>query len=244
MNGIIGKRSAAGVLGVVAMMVAVSGCDSAAASRSVPGNSVAASVPPDWYGDKPVLRTQVDAARGRLWALTAEGVELYDAATRRKLAQIALPDWTWVGMQFACPPDLAIGPRGEAVISSNVVPTLWRVDPVSLAASKHDLALEEDSGKDVGITALVFSAQQGAYLAVSAAHGSLWRIDPRLARAQKIPLSEPLPKSCTLAIAPREPDRRPIRAVSMCVRGEKGDWTVAFAPDQRFGYVRPGQCMI
>src|SRR5260221_10304719 len=124
MNGIIGKRSAAVVLGVVAMMFAVSGCDSDAASRSVPRISVAASVPPDWYGNKPVLRYQVDAARGRLWALTAEGVELYDAATRHMIAQIALPDWTWVGPQFACPPDLALGPRGEAVISSNVIPTL------------------------------------------------------------------------------------------------------------------------
>jgi len=244
MNGIFSRRSAAGVLGVVAMMVAVSGCDSDAASRSVPRISVAASVSPDWYGDKPVLRTQVDAARGRLWALTAEGVELYDATTRRKLAQIALPDWVSAGLKYSCPPDLAIGPRGEAVISSNVVPTLWRIDPVTLAASKHDLVVDDDKGRDIGFTALAFSAQQGAYFAVSAAHGSLWRIDPRLGRAQNVPLSEPLPKTCTLAIAPREPDRRAIRAVGFCVRGEGGDWTVAFAPDQRFGYVRPGQCMI
>jgi len=186
----------------------------------------------------------MDAARGRLWALTADGVDLYDVASRQRLAQVALPGWTWVGRQFACPPDLALGPLGEAVVSSNVVPTLWRVDPASLAASKHEMALDEDKGRDVGITALAFSAQQRAYLAVSAAHGTLWRIDPRLARAQRVPLSEPLPKSCTLAIPPREPDRRAIRAVDFCVRGEEGDWTVAFAPDQRFGYVRPGQCNI
>jgi len=242
MNGIFSKRSAAVVLGVVAMMVAVSGCDSDAASLRAPENSVAVSVPADWYGDKPVLRYQVDAARGRLWVLTAEGVELYDAKTRDRIAQIALPDWTWVGPRFACPPDLAIGPLGEVIVSSNVVPTLWRVDPATLAASRHELALDEDKGRDVGITVIVYSVQQRAYFAVSAAHGSLWRIDPRLARAQGIPLSEPLPKSCTLAIPPREPDRRAIRAVDFCVRGEEGDWTVAFAPDQRFGYVRPGQC--
>ena len=243
MNGIIGKRSAAGVLGVVAMMVAVSGCDSDAASSSMPKASVTKSVPQDWYrGEQPMLRYQVDEARGRLWALTVEGVELYDAATRRKVAQIALPGWTWVGPEFACPPDLALGPLGEAVVSSNVVPTLWRVDPVSLAASRHDLALEEDSGRDVGITALAFSARQRAYFAVSAAHGSLWRIDSRLAVGQRIALSEPLPRSCTLAIPAREPDRRAIRAVSLCVRGEDGDWTVSLAPDQRSGYVRSGQC--
>ncbi len=245
MNGFIGKRSAASVLGVVAMTVAISGCDSDAASSGVPRTSVVESISQSWYRDeRPILRHQNDAARGRQWVLTADGVELYELSTGEQLAQIALPDWQWVGRQYACPPDLALGPDGEAVISSNVVSTLWRIDPVTLAASKHDLALDEDTGRDVGITALAFSTQQGAYFAVSAAHGSLWRVDRRLARAQRIPLSEPLPKSCTLAIPPRDPDRRAIRAVGLCVRGKEGDWTVAFAPDQRFGYVRAGQCMI
>ena len=244
MSGYISKRSAASVLGVVAMTVAVSGCDSDAASRSVPRISVVESISHSWYRDeRPILRHQNDAARSRQWVLTADGVELYELSTGEQLAQIALPDWTWVGPQFACPPDLAIGPRGEAVVSSNVVPTLWRVDSVTLVASKHDLAIE-DEGRDIGITALAYSAQQGAYFAVSPSQGSLWRIDPLLRRAQSVPLSEPLPKSCALAIPPREPDRRAIRAVGICVRSEEGDWTVAFAPDRRFGYVRPGQCMI
>jgi hypothetical protein len=245
MNGILSGRSAAKVLGVVAMMIAVSGCDSDAASPSAPKISIVEKSPQDWYrGERPILRSQVDAIRSRIWVLTMDGIALYEASTGEEVAQIRLPGWLWVGEQYACPPDLAIGYRGEAVISSNVVPTLWRVDPVTLVASRHDLAIDDDQGRDIGITALVFSAQQGAYFAVSAAHGSLWRIDSRLARAQGIPLSAPLPKSCTLAMAPREPDRRAIRAVGMCVRGEKGDWTVAFAPDQRFGYVRPGQCNI
>jgi hypothetical protein len=191
-----------------------------------------------------VLRQQNDAERGRHWVLTAEGVELYELSSGKLLAQIALPDWLWVGEEYACPPDLAIGYRGEVVVSSNVVPTLWRIDPVTLVASRHELAMEDDKGRDIGITGLAFSAQQGAYFAVSATHGALWRIDARLARAQSIPLSAPLPKSCTLAIPPREPDRRAMRAVGLCVRGEEGDWTIAFAPDQRFGYVRAGQCVI
>ena len=243
MNGILSRRSAAGVLGVVAMTIAVSGCDSSAASRSAPGIGVAESFSQIRYRDeRSVLRHQNDAERSRHWVLTADGVELYDLSSGELLVQIALPDWSWVGPQYACPPDLAVGYRGEVVISSNVVPTLWRIDPVTLVASRHDLAIEDDKGRDIGITALAFSAQQGTYFAVSAAHGSLWRIDPRLARAQSIPLSAPLPKSCTLAIPPREADRRAIRATALCVRGEEGDWTVALAPDQRFGYVRPGQC--
>ena len=186
MNGYIGKRSAASVLGVVAMTVAISGCDSDAASRSVPRTSVVESISHSWYRDeRPILRHQNDAARSRQWVLTADGVELYELSTGEHLAQIALPDWLWVGRQFASPPDLAIGPRGEAVISSNVVPTLWRIDPVTLVASKHDLALEDDSGRDIGFTALTYSTRQGAYFAFSSSHGSMWRIDTLFRRAQR-----------------------------------------------------------
>ena len=207
MNGIFSRRSAANVLGVMAMTIAVSGCDSGAGSGSVPRTRVAQSVFTSGNRDeRPVLRQQNDAERGRHWVLTAEGVELYELSSGKLLAQIALPDWLWVGEEYACPPDLAIGYRGEVVVSSNVVPTLWRIDPVTLVASRHELAMEDDKGKDIGITALAFSAQQGAYFAVSAAHGSLWRIDARLARAQSIPLAAPLPKTCMLAIPPRQPD--------------------------------------
>jgi hypothetical protein len=245
MNGIFSRRSAANVLGIAAMAVAVAGCDSDAASTSVPQASVAENIPQDWYrGERPILRSQADAARGRLWVLTSEGVELYEATTRRKVAQIALPDWLWVGEQYACPPDLAIGPRGEAVISSNVVPTLWRVDPVTLSASKHEPVLEDDSGKDIGFTGLAYSVQQGAFFAVSALHGTMWRIDPLLARARSIPLSAPLPKACGLAIQPRASDQRASRFAGFCVRADQGEWRVILAPDQRSGYVRPGQCMI
>jgi hypothetical protein len=227
----------------MAMMIAVSGCDSDAASRSVPKAGVVESIPHDWYqGERPILRSQADAARSRLWVLTSDGIELYDASTRQKIAQVALPDWLWVGESYACAPDLAIGPLGEAVISSNVVPTLWRVDPVTLAASKHELAIEDDTGHDIGFTALAYSAQQRAYFAVSPSHGSLWRIDQHLGRARSIPLSSSLPSTCGLTIPPRSPDQRVSQVVGLCVRGEEGDWTVNLTPDQRSGYVRPGHC--
>lgn len=245
MNGIISKRSAASILGVVAMTVAVSGCNSDAASSSAPTVSGVESTPQDWYpGERPILRSQTDAVRGRLWALTSEGVELYDATTRQRVAQIALPGWLWVSDQYSCPPDLAIGPGGEAIISSNVVSTLWRIDPVTLAARKHEPVLDVDTGKDVGFTGLAYSAQQGAYFAVSGIHGSMWRIDRFLEKARSVPLSAPLPKACRLAIPRREIDQRASGVVGFCVRSELGDWTVNLAPDQRSGYTRPGQCMI
>ena len=245
MNGIFSTRSTANVLGAVAIAVVVSGCDSDAASTGAPMTSVVESIPHDWYsGGQPILRSQADVVGGRLWVLTPEGVELYEAATHRKLAQIALPDWMWVDEQYACPPDLAIGPHGEAVISSNIVPTLWRIDAMTLKASKHELVLDEDQGKDVGFSGLVYSAQHREFFAVSALDGSMWRIDPLLRRAQAIPLSAPLPNACGLAMRPRESDRRASRLAAFCVRGDGGDWNVSLAPDQRSGYVRPGQCMI
>ena len=238
------KRSAANVFAVAAIAAAVAGCNSDAASIGAPEASVAMRTPQDWYrSGQPILRSQADAARNRIWILTLDGVALYEASTGVKVAQIPLPGWIWVGEQYACPPDLAIGPHGEAVISSNVVPALWRVDPVTRLASKHDLAIENDAGRDVGFSALAYSAQQQAYFAVSPSHGSLWRIDPQLGRAQRIPLSTSLPSACALTVPQRAPDQRAGQAVGFCVRGEEGDWTVSLAPDQRSGYVRAGQCL-
>jgi hypothetical protein len=243
MYGILSRRSAANVLGVVALAVAVVGCDSDAASRSAPTGSVAKSIPQDWYrGERPILRSQVDEIRSRIWVLTLDGVALHEASTGEKIAQIPLPGWLWVGEKFSCAPDLAIGPGGEAVVSSNVVPTLWRINPVTLAASEHELVLDDDTGKDIGFTGLVYSAQQGAYLAISAFQGSLWRIDPLLKRAQNISLSAPLPNACGLAIRPPELEKRASRFVGLCVRADQEDWVVNLAPDQRSGYVRAGQC--
>ena len=199
MNGLLNKRGAASVLGIAAIGVVVAGCTSGAASSGMPRPRVAESISQSWYRDeRPVLRHQNDASRSRQWVLTAEGVEVYEYSTGEQVAKIALPDWQWVGRKFACPPDLAIGPGGEAVISSNVVSTLWRIDSVTLAATKHDLAIAGDTGRDIGFTALAYSAQQGAYLAVSASQGSLWRIDPSLRRAQSVPLPAPLPSACGL----------------------------------------------
>ena len=190
MNGILSRCGIA-----MAVAIAIAGCD--AGADPVLGASVGNSSPDRVLGDPSVLRYQADRARGRLWALTPEGVELYDATSRQKVAQIALPDWVRVSEKYSCPPDLAIGPRGEVVVSSNVLPALWRVDPVTLAASKHDLVVDEDKGRDIGFTALTYSARLGAYFAVSPSQGSLWRIDPLLARAQNVPLSAPLkPGQC------------------------------------------------
>jgi hypothetical protein len=152
--------------------------------------------------------------------LTASGVFVFTLSTRQAVAHVSLPRWTWAGEAFSCPPDLAVGPKGEALISSNVESTLWRVDPV-------------------GFTGLTFTQARDALYAVSH-HGALWRIDPLLRRAQKVDLSTPMPRACGIATRTRK--NGVTRFFGLCVRGQQGGWTVHLAPDRRFGYVIARPC--
>src|SRR5881396_1575300 len=79
---------------------------------------------------QPASHVQSDPPRQRAWQLTGDGVLAGDAA-------VPLPGWIRAEESYACPPELAVGPKGEAVITSNVVPTLWRVDPETLAVTEH-----------------------------------------------------------------------------------------------------------
>jgi hypothetical protein len=131
------------------------------------------------------IRYQADASRDRIWTLTRNGVELQLRAKPGKTT-IELPDWAWVDTQWACPPDLAIGPKGEALITSNVVPTLWKVDPETLAVTVHPLLLGSDTQRDFGFSRLVYSRDKGAFIATSDVFPSAWEIDAQLSSARKI----------------------------------------------------------
>jgi hypothetical protein len=115
----------------------------------------------------------------RVWQLTRDGVTAGSIS-------VSIPGWIRAGEAYACPPELAVGPKGEAVVTSNVVPTLWRIDPETLAVTEHRLALDADKDRDVGFSSLAYSPRHAAYFAVSAAHGSRWRIDTQLQRAEKL----------------------------------------------------------
>jgi hypothetical protein len=177
--------------------------------------------------ERSVLRVREDAQRDRLWVLRPNGLHLYSLKTRQLLRHIALPGWYWAGEPYSCAPDVAIGPHGEALVTSDVAPVLWRVDPRSLTVGVRELALDADNHMDVGFTGLVYAPQHSAYLAVSYA-GSLWRIDTGLSQARKIPLSAPLAQACGISVRP-----------TLCVRGEDKDWVIELAPDARSGRVSP-----
>ncbi len=137
------------------------------------------------------------AAAEQTWVLNTDGVYLQQA--RKARVEIKLPEWQWAHEPYACLPAIAMGPRGEALVTSNVLPVLWKIDPQTLAVTVHHLQLDADTDKDVGFSGLVYSARDAAYFAVSELHGTLWRIDPLLRRAQKIALSEPVggARGCT-----------------------------------------------
>jgi hypothetical protein len=173
------------------LMAVTGGCDSNAA---LPPTPLAAAEVASTLFDFPETRSRTDAARRRIWLLTHEGVFVQDGAGPVKSLQ--LPDWQWAGAPYGCLPDLAIGPKGEAIVTSDVLPTLWRIDPETLAVSVHPLVLDADADRDVGFSGITWSPRHGAYFAVSHGQGSLWRIDPLLRRAQKVALSDLGNASC------------------------------------------------
>jgi hypothetical protein len=142
------------------------------------------------------IRHQLDSERNRVWLLTGEGVAIYDAAAPEKVLRVPLPGWQFAGEPYGCLPDLALGPKGEAVISSDVVPVLWRIDPQSLAVTRHELQLDADIDKDVGFTFLTYLPGPAEFLAVSGLHGTVWRIDPQLRQAHKMSYQVPRKKNC------------------------------------------------
>ena len=179
------------------------------------------------------LRYRAQPERAQAWVIDAGELLLEQSGKPRRA--ITLPDWQWARQPYACAPDIALGPRGEVVVTSNVVPVLWKVDPETLKVSVHRLELDSDADKDVGFSALVYSERNGAYFAVSGLHGSLWRIDPLLRRAQKVGLSQSLRGACAVSVQRQE---RPSIFSRLCVRGE----SVSLAPDQRSAYVQPAGC--
>jgi hypothetical protein len=176
------------------------------------------------------LRYRGQPERARAWVLDADGLFLEQAGKPRRPVRLA--DWTWAGQPYACAPDIAIGPRGEIVVTSNVVPVLWKIDPDTLAVSVHRLELDADTDKDVGFSGLAYSERDGAYFAVSELHGTLWRIDPRLRRAQKIALSGSVRGACAMSMQRQELTSRFSR---LCLDGRN----VHLSPDQRSAYVQP-----
>jgi hypothetical protein len=186
-----------------------------------------------WFTAAVFLTLSGSAAAARSWFI--EDGNLFLEQTGKPRRAVEIPGWHLADELFACAPGLAVGPRGEVVVTSNIEPVLWKIDPQSLAVSVHYLQLDADNDKDVGFSGLVYSERKGAYFAISGLHGSLWRIDPLLRRAQKVGLSEPLRGACALST---QSQQRPSRLGRLCLYGNSID----LAPDQRSARIRAAGC--
>lgn len=180
------------------------------------------------------LRTVYDAPRQRLWTLRHDAVYLHDAATQALKGRYELPEWIYAYEQYACVPELVLDAHGAAVVTSNVLPVLWRVDPARPQATRHEVVFDDAGGRAIGFSGLVYAPDQGVFFAASSSHGLLWRIDPLLRRAQSVPLSAPIRGGCGLSLK-RTKTRR---IVVLCTDRR----TIQLAPDQRSGYVAERSC--
>lgn len=166
------------------------GCSEFGAPALAPQAASAVAASPS-----PAEHRRSDRVRERTWVLSERGVILYDLK-RGERTPIALPRWHWAGGRYGCLPALALGPKGEVVITSDVVPTLWKIDPETLLVTVHTVALDSDTEMDVGFAELAYSPRHGAYYAVSHAHGTIWKVDTLLRRAQKTSLAMLTAKTC------------------------------------------------
>lgn len=128
---------------------------------------------------------RVDLAHNRRWVLRKDALTVYDHMNGRRLRQIILPDWVLAGPKDGCAPDIVLDASGAALVSSNVLPVLWRVDPQRFQLTRIALELETDTDREVGFTGLSFSPD-GQLLAAGATFPSLWRIDLSAGRARRI----------------------------------------------------------
>jgi hypothetical protein len=179
----------------------------------------------------------VESTPKRTWQLTRDGV-LAGSPGSTEGRRVSIPGWVYASELYACPPVMALGPGGEAIVTSNVLPTLWRIDPRTLAVTEHPLALDADEGRDEGFTAIVYSAEHAAYFAFRGNESTLWKIDPQLRRAQKIQLSEPLARVCGLTMRSGASAQKAFRHPRLCAIGAEGRWRIDLAPDQRAAYPR------
>lgn len=160
-----------------------------------PAVAVATTLLAGCVANSEVLRIRPDAERNRLWLLDQGAVTLYHSRSGKLLQRIVLPGWTFAGKPFGCPPDLALDASGAVFVTSDVLPVLWRIDPVQFEVTVLEVALDADQDKDMGFTSLAFAADE-TLIAANAIHGTLWRINLRALTAEKVASSAPVRGVC------------------------------------------------
>jgi hypothetical protein len=188
-GGILNIARAAVVSAILSIVLAA--CNSSIAVERASGSQSLVA----WSAARPhVLRAKLDTAGGTIWALHADGIDVHDATSDERIRSIRLPGWIWAADPGACPPDFLVAPDGDVLVTSNVVPVIWRIDAARFEVTRHDVDVEDHRDRDIGFAGL--AARDGAWLAVGAHDNSLWRIDSSLTRAKAVGVSSPMPGTC------------------------------------------------
>jgi hypothetical protein len=137
------------------------------------------------YGlhQRETIAVRMDRVRGRLWVLGLDSLRIYDTATRKPLRELELPSWYIT--DGACAPDLVLDGSGSAVVSSNVVPQLWRIDATTFEVTVVDVTLRGREQWDIGFAALRLTSA-GTLRALSSNANSIWTIDVATGRADML----------------------------------------------------------
>lgn len=135
--------------------------------------------------DAPSLKSLKDDARERIYVLVRDGVDVLEARVPRRVAHIELPGWVWADEPYSCPPDMTFSPTGDVLVTSNVVPVIWRIERLTLATTVHELAPDQDRDKDIGFIELRWTGGLGAYIATTDG-GARWHVDRALSTARKM----------------------------------------------------------
>lgn len=182
------------------------------------------------------IRIRFDAARNRLWLLERGEIHVYQFDTNQFVQKIKLQGLN--DRLNNCLPDMALDAAGAAIISSNIVTTLWRIDPDSFQVTEHPLKRDADHDKDFGFSSLVYRARDGILFAANATMGTLWRIDVNAGSASSIELTTPIRGACALALEDDQGEQLPWQNGMFVAGGFRGGLLhVRLSPDMKHGYV-------
>lgn len=208
---------------IILAAIAVAGCSEPSTTLAEPSDSIDA-------GAYRALRVKEDLARGTRWQLGWGAAYVYDVASERLVRRIPLSDASFAGAREACLPDMLLSRTGALIVSSNAEPVLWRISPARYEVERFDIALDSDHDQDFGFSGLAWGAEERVLYAVSAAAGTLWRIDLGSGKAAKVALSSPIHGACGLALAKSRTRSEPAGLV-VWIGANDAPRRIALSPD-------------
>ena len=139
------------------------------------------------------IRIRRDELRDRTWILRGDALYSYEYGPGGTSRRFALPGWIHVSARNACAPDVFIEAGGSVIVSSNIVPSLWRVDPTVANAVELSMEVSPATRKDFGFASLQ-TTENGELHGRGSIDRSLWLVD--LANRSAIQLDETHATSC------------------------------------------------